>query len=160
MAGSRTRVTYGHEEPPPVEGKRYLEVGDGLFAVVDEDLWHRAREYRWSLKDNGEPRTQYSLGDFRGHGTITLKAFVIGVRAPRGHAVKNVDGDLLNCCRDNVRLVTLVEARAIDRKNLGPLVRAPRRKERMRLSRFTKAELEQQRAERAAAKNGVTSLIG
>lgn len=121
MARSRSKLTYGHREPDPVEGRAWVEVGDGHFAVVDAEDWDRVRIFRWSLDPKGEPKTQYALDG--GQTSAQLKMVVIGERAKKGFAIKNLDGDPLNCCRDNVRMVTLSEARRIDRETLGPVIK-------------------------------------
>ena len=118
------KFTYGHEEPPPVEGKRWVEVGDGHFAQVDEEDWDRVKIFRWALNDKGVPKTQYKL-DGR-NTSAQLKMVVHGKRAMKGYAIKNLDGNPLNCCRDNVQIMTLSEARALDKKVLGPVIRKKR----------------------------------
>lgn len=118
----RSEVTYGHEEPPPRPGLRWLELGDGHWATVDEADWRLVMPHRWFINEKGTPVTNYKQGD-RSYTQIQLKVMVLGKRAGRSQAIKNLDGDPLNCTRANVKLMSLKEARALDRGVLGPVQR-------------------------------------
>lgn len=104
-----------------------VSIGEGQYAVVDATDEPRVKGFYWRLNDKGEPYTSYPDPDFpKIHTTVTMKMMIVGVRAGRGQAIKNLDGNPLNCRRSNVKLMTLSEARALDKKNLGPVVRKPR----------------------------------
>lgn len=116
-----------------------MELGDGHFAEVDEANWPLVKPFKWFLDKNGVPTAQYKQGD-QSYTRIQLKMLVFGKRAPRGHAIKNLDGDPLNCVRSNVRMMTLREARALDREVLGPQIRAPRTRSPKRLPKPDRPE--------------------
>lgn len=138
---SRSKKTYGHKEPEPADGVRYLEVGNGLFATVDEDIWPLAKDYRWSLNKDGNPCIRYKLPGSFTHTSMLLKSLVTGKRPScRISILKNLDGDPLNCRRSNISLMSIVESRAFNRK-LRSLIRTPRRRLNQRLSRFPRSEI-------------------
>jgi len=128
------RLTYGHPEPPRVRGRRWVEVGDGHFAEVDRADWDVVKPFRWFLNEKGIPTARYRQGD-GSYTSVQLKMLIWGRRAEKGYAIKNLDGNPLNCTRKNVRMMTLTEARALDREVLGPPIRAPRPKNPRRLPR-------------------------
>lgn len=113
------RLSYGHPEPDPIPGKRFLEVGDGHFAWVDEADYDFVKIYRWALDAKGEPKTQLPDGE-KGWKAIRLKAMLLDWRVQKGHCIKYLDGNTLNNSRDNLKVMTLKEARALDREILGP----------------------------------------
>lgn len=123
----RNQVTRGHAEPDPIPGKKFLEVGDGHFATIDETDYDQLKVYTWSLNENGEPRTSLPHID-GGHKCFLLKNMILETKPTKGYCVKYLDGDALNNCRSNIRWMTLKEGRALDRQILGPLIRAPRTK--------------------------------
>lgn len=116
----RHRLSYGYPEPEQqMLGKRYLEVGDGHFAWVDEVDYEAVYKYKWALDKNGEPSTQLPCID-GGNKKMTLKSMLFNYRAERGMCLKYLDGNALNNSRDNIKRMTLSEARALDKKLLGP----------------------------------------
>lgn len=104
-----------------------VPIGEGQYAVIDAADVMRVRGFVWKLNSKGEPYTNYPDPDHpKLRTTATLKMMILGVRAKAGQAIKNLDGNQLNCRRENVKLMSLSEARALDRKNYGPQVRAPK----------------------------------
>lgn len=104
-----------------------VPIGEGQHAVIDAADVPRVRSFVWRLSEKGDPITSYRDPDNpKLFTTATLKMMILGVRAGRGQAIKNLDGNQLDCRRSNVKLMTLAEARALDRKNYGPQVRAPK----------------------------------
>ncbi len=98
---------------------------DGMVALVDDDLAKSAMCFRWALSDKGEPKTQYPHPDNpKMYTSITLKAWVMLERVESPWVIKNLNGDPLDCRRENLAKMTLKEARALDVKNFGPRVRA------------------------------------
>jgi hypothetical protein len=117
--GKRHKYTYGHPEPDPIPGKRFIEVGDGHFVWVDEADYDLVKVYRWSLDKKGEPVA--GMADEHGRQTtMRMKAMLLNYRTKKGHCVKYLDGNTFNNSRDNIKIMTLKEARALDREILGP----------------------------------------
>lgn len=104
-----------------------VEIAGGVKVLVDDPDEIAVRQLAWRLSPKGEPRVQYRDPDNPTLNTsITLKAFLLGVRVKTGHAVKNLNGNPLDCRRCNLRHMTLKEARALDLKNHGPKARRPK----------------------------------
>lgn len=94
---------------------------NGMFAVIDDDMEKGALCFKWTLNQNGEPRAQYPRPDYpKLYTSITLKSYVMMQRVVSPFVIKNLNGDLLDCRRENLAKMTLKEAKALDRKNLGP----------------------------------------
>jgi len=135
---SRTKVTYGHSPPTPIPGKIFIEVGDGLFATIDESDYGLVRSFQWSLDTKGEPITRYPNGD-GSYSSVRMKTVILMTRMEKGFAVKYLDGNTLNCSRSNLKPMTLSEARTLDSQLHGP--RAPRKwSNPKRISNFLKME--------------------
>jgi len=124
--GKRHEYTYGHPEPDPIPGKRFIEVGDGHFVWVDEADYGLVKAYRWSLDRKGEPIA--GMPDEHGRSTtMRMKAMLLSYRTRKGFCIKYLDGNAFNNSRDNIKVMTLKEARALDRKILGPPIRKKRK---------------------------------
>lgn len=92
-----------------------------MVAIVDDDMEKAVRCFKWSLNAHGVPRAQYPSPDHPTLKTsITLKSFILMERAVSPYVIKNLNGNPLDCRRENLKKMTLKEARALDRENLGP----------------------------------------
>lgn len=138
MAGSRSKRDYSVGEPEPIPGVRFVNCGDGVFALIDESDWDKIRPFTWSVNDRGIPFARYPAGD----GSITsvqLKAAVLMERMGAGFCIAHLDGDALNCRRSNLQKMTVSELRALTRRlneTAGvTVVRAKRRALNVRLER-------------------------
>jgi len=120
--GKKHKYTYGHSEPEPIPGKRFIEVGDGHFVWVDEADYDLVKAYRWSLDRKGEPIAGMPGEDGR-PTTMRMKAMLLNYRTKKGYCVKYLDGNTFNNSRDNIKTMTLKEARALDKEILGPPIR-------------------------------------
>jgi hypothetical protein len=125
--GKRHKLTYGHPEPEPIPGKRFIEVGDGDFVWVDEADYDLVKAYRWSLDTKGEPMAGMSDMDGR-PTTMRMKAMLLNYRTKKGFCVKYLDGNAFNNSRNNIKIMSLKEARALDRQVLGPSIRKSKSK--------------------------------
>ena len=95
--------------------------------VMDDEDESVTRQMEWRPNSKGEPYVQYKNPDSpTAYTSITLKAFLLGVRVGAGYAVKNLNGNPLDCRRSNLKQVTLKEARALDIRNRGPRIRKPK----------------------------------
>jgi len=104
--------TYGHPKPRKKPGKQWIEVGNGNFALIDEKDWDRVNEYKWVWKKGKQVHSLHSIGE----PCHNLKYFIKGKKGKRGYVIYHLDGNKLNFCRDNLRLITLKKARALDKK--------------------------------------------
>lgn len=101
---------------------------EGMCAVVDAADLKRASIFEWRLSAKGEPKASYPDPDHPTvYTSVTLKALILGVRTKGNRCIKNLDGDPLNCRRANLREMSVAEARALDKKVLGPQIRAPKK---------------------------------
>ena len=92
-----------------------------MFALVDDDMAKAVGCFRWSLSDKGEPRTQHPNPDHpKLYMVTTLKAYVMKERVVSPWVIKNLNGNPLDCRRENLKKMTLKESRALDVKNFGP----------------------------------------
>lgn len=125
---------YGLPEPDPVPGSRFVDCGDGAFALVDEGDWDKVKALRWGLGSGGEPKANFPNGDGT-FSSVQLKAAVLMVRAGAGQCIKNLNGDPFDCRSANLRLMSLAESRALDRSLGIDVKRKPRRSLNKRLER-------------------------
>lgn len=104
-----------------------IPLGDGYYAFIDASDVDRAKHLRWRIGSSGDPITTVPDPE-NPHMSVyvQLKIVILGERAGRGQAIKNLNGNQLDCRRKNLKLMSLAEARQIDKRILGPIVRAPR----------------------------------
>lgn len=99
----------------PVRGE------DEIFAIVDDEFEKAAMCFVWTLDVRGEPWTSFPNPDHPTVRTsIRLKAMVMLERVVSPWVIKNLNGNPLDCRRENLKKMTLKEARALDAKNFGP----------------------------------------
>lgn len=110
----------GCPEPPPIPGARWLELGGGRFALIDEDLYSEASKNFWSK--NRKPNGKIVAHRYHGGKRIKLHQWVIrkvlGSQVPEGMTVDHVNGDHLICTRANLRLANHQE-QAINRRSVS-----------------------------------------
>jgi hypothetical protein len=70
----------GHPEPSPIEGARWIELGKGRFALVDEDLFADLNRYRWCARGGG-------LYGFYAHRAVRIDEPLTGDTMPMHHQV-------------------------------------------------------------------------
>jgi len=93
-----------------VTGQKWVEVGNGYFVKIDEEDWDRVKIYKWSIGSHGDLRASIT------HKYIRLKNLILRKNTTRGYVIKNIDGNQLNCTKQNIRLMSIKEARIIDEK--------------------------------------------
>lgn len=103
------------------------------FAVIDSDDWELVRGYAWSWAKptkhkNGSGYAQASVRIDTGQYTVVLLHRLIA-GASKGQVVDIIDGNGLNCTRENLRLCTRAESnmRSEQRRASGTGVRNVRR---------------------------------
>lgn len=75
---------------------------DGSEFYVDAEMADAVSRYYWNLGTDG-----YITRGNKGMRSIPLHWFVLGYENDPPHMVDHIDRNPLNCCRDNLRFVTL-----------------------------------------------------
>ena len=83
---------------------REIALSQGKVAIVDDADYERVNQFKWCAAFNrgnwyGSRRARASNGK---SVTLPLHRFILN--APTGMIVDHIDGDGLNCCRNNMRL--------------------------------------------------------
>ena len=101
-------------EPPPILNAKYLQLGRGKFAIIDEEDFERASQHVWQAA-HGVCKSDlwYAVTSFREtpsskRRTIRLHQFIIG-RAPKGLVIDHINGDGLDNRKSNLRICTQAE---------------------------------------------------
>jgi hypothetical protein len=80
-----------------------LPIINNGFAIVDDDVYERAKDFKWYLSSNGHPAWN---GKGRARiGQCQLHQFVLG-RAPKPLVTDHINGNKLDNRRENLRFVT------------------------------------------------------
>lgn len=109
----------------------YIQLTKGAVAVVDEtDAPLVIGEYRWQLNSKGPHRYAQTRMLINGRRR-TVQMHRIIMSAPSGMSVDHIDGDGLNNCRSNLRLVSRGQNRAnsIKRKEAACLFKGVYKKD-------------------------------
>ena len=93
-----------------------LPLSRGLFALVDEDDYERAKHFKWTASVGG--RGCYAVLVKGPNGAVPLHRFVLD--APDGSIVDHRDRDGLNNRRSNLRFCSAAQNCANRSKQLGP----------------------------------------
>jgi len=120
MAVRKTFV-YGYPEPTPIPGKRFIEVGDKNFAIVDESNYDQLKIHTWSLDCRSEPVTRIRIDELN-LITVRMKNMILNKNPSKGYCVKYLNGNPLDNSRKNIKLMTLKQARELDRQMFGPRI--------------------------------------
>lgn len=78
----------------------------GFYAMVDDDDFKRISNWKWTALVRKWPYSPYAFRREM-HKTIYLHRFI--VNAPNGKDVDHIDGDGLNCQKENMRICTHAE---------------------------------------------------
>jgi hypothetical protein len=101
-----------------MKSPKLISIGRGLVAQVSDEDFERVSANRWTVTDNGSGAFRgsrnpklYARRVVRGSDgvqrTIYLHRFIM--EAPSGLVVDHIDGDGLNCTRENLRLCSAAE---------------------------------------------------
>lgn len=95
-----------YPEPPPVHGARWVQLGHGRFALVDDSDYDSVSRGSWTAVLERKPgrRVKCVTGHMNGR-TMLLHSFIFGTRETIDHR----DGNPLNNRRSNLRLATALE---------------------------------------------------
>lgn len=100
----------GYPEPAAVPGARWLELGKGRFALVDEQDFAELGRYLWSRSSSNGRHAASRRVSSNPHKFEKLHqavmALVLGCPLPPGTSIDHRDGDPLNCRRENLRIAT------------------------------------------------------
>ncbi len=90
-----------------------IELTQGKFAVVDDSDYESVRDISWHAKKDG--RNWYAWATLRGtRQKVSLHRFILN--PPAGLVVDHIDGNGLNCTRENMRICTRSENSRNSRK--------------------------------------------
>lgn len=92
-------------EPPPIAGARWIALGRGKFALVDDTDYQTVTQYRWHYdKNNYAQRTVRIEGKIR-----VTRMHVLLLQPQAGFETDHVNGDGLDNRRMNLRIVSRQE---------------------------------------------------
>jgi len=78
-----------------------INLGNGLFALIDDDDFDKVSKYNWHLIQNNYAGTSTNKG--------TLAMHVLIMNPPKGFVIDHKDGDRLDNRKSNLRIVTQAE---------------------------------------------------
>jgi len=82
-----------------------IELTQGKVAMVDDEDFEELNKYKWCVNKIGN--AFYAMGSTRGVKPRTAISMHRAItNAPKGMMVDHIDGDGLNNCRSNLRIVT------------------------------------------------------
>jgi len=84
---------------------REIPLTKNQVALVDDEDFERVNQYRWHASFQYSS-CKYCARRNSGSKIMGLPQFVLGIPNPgKGHGIKPLDGNPLNCCKDNLRFV-------------------------------------------------------
>lgn len=91
---------------------RKIKLSKGLFALVSDCDYDRVNEYKWCASHESRGTKHYAVRFERVAGRnvkIRLHRFVMGLTKDSPLVVDHLDGDGLDCRRENLEVVTQKE---------------------------------------------------
>lgn len=92
-------------EPPPVDGARWIALGNGRFSLVDVEDYVRASAHCWSDDGRAGSKTFYAKDGTKER--VRLHHFILGL--PGSFIIDHKDGNETNNRRGNLRVATAMQ---------------------------------------------------
>jgi hypothetical protein len=86
---------------------KYIQLTKGLSTLVDDEDYEKFNQFNWSAHVNGVGKKYYAIRKVKKDGKskeLYLHREIMG--APNGLFVDHINGDTLDCRKENMRLVT------------------------------------------------------
>lgn len=111
---SRKKAAFGRciknrptEEPKPVPGKRFVPISDGRWVMVSDADYPSVSAHLWFPSGNSSKRRGMYFATNIDNKVVHLHRFIMDPSP--GLVVDHINGDNLDCSRENMRLVSAVE---------------------------------------------------
>lgn len=88
--------------PPPIPGKRFIPLTQGEWAIVDEADYEEVSKYNWCVTGKG----RYKYATTANASCIYTRLHRLIAKAPDDMEVDHINGDSLDCSRDNIRVAS------------------------------------------------------
>ena len=94
-----------------------VSLDEDTYATIDVADIPRVKGFDWRLDRKGKVSTVIPNPDSPTvRISVTMKTLILGVSGIRGRVIIHLDGNDLNCCRSNLKFITIAELRSMQKK--------------------------------------------